>query len=63
MNIGIPFAFFGGMQEWLIVLLILVLLFGATKIPQLMRGIGRGYGELRTGLKEGRAPDKEGTQE
>ncbi len=42
-----------GMEIWLIVLVIL-LLFGGAKIPQLMRGIGRGVGELQEGLKETR---------
>lgn len=63
MNPGIPLAFFGGVQEWLLVLLALLLLFGSTKIPALMRGIGRGYGELHAGLKEGRSPDKEADKE
>ena len=45
---------FGGGQEWLVVLLIVLLLFGGAKIPQLMRGVGKGMGELQKGLEEGR---------
>jgi sec-independent protein translocase protein TatA len=40
----------------IIVLLIAILLFGAKKIPELMRGVGQGVGELHKGLAEGKAP-------
>ena len=46
------FAFFGSGQEWLIVLVLVLVLFGGTKIPQLMRGVGRGIGEFQEGLKD-----------
>ncbi|MEA2554053.1 MAG: sec-independent protein translocase protein TatA [Fimbriimonadaceae bacterium] len=38
----------------LIVLIIVLLLFGGKKIPELMRGIGQGVGELKKGINEGR---------
>lgn len=37
---------FGG-QEIIIILVIVLLLFGGTKIPQLMRGLGRGMNEFK----------------
>ncbi len=40
--------------EWLIILVVILLLFGGTKIPQLMRGVGKGVGELQRGLEEGK---------
>ena len=40
--------------EWLMIALIILILFGGAKIPQLMRGVGRGMGELQKGLKEGK---------
>lgn len=46
-NIG-PF----GVQELLIILLVLVFLFGATRIPALGRALGEGVRNLRKGLKE-----------
>lgn len=46
-----------GMQEILIILLIVLLLFGATRIPALMRSLGRGVGSFKKGLKED--PDTE----
>ncbi len=42
-----------GMWELLIIILVVVLLFGSTKIPQLMRGFGSGINEFKKGLKEG----------
>jgi sec-independent protein translocase protein TatA len=41
-----------GTQELLIIAIVLVLLFGATKIPQLMRGLGTGVKEFRSAMKE-----------
>ena len=32
----------------------ILLLFGGSKIPQLMRGLGRGMGEFHTGVAEGK---------
>ena len=36
--------------HWLIVLLIVVLLFGARKIPELMKGIGEGIRNFKEGV-------------
>ena len=41
-------GFIGG-QEILIIGLIILLLFGGKKIPQLMRGLGRGIKEFKEG--------------
>lgn len=40
-----------GISELLVLLAIVVLLFGATRLPQLGRGIGEGIRNLRKGLK------------
>lgn len=42
--------------EWVIVLLIVVLLFGAAKIPELARALGKAKGEFEKGAREGREP-------
>ena len=42
-----------GWSELLVIMLIVLLLFGSTKIPQLMRGVGSGINEFKKGLKEG----------
>lgn len=41
-----------GMPEILLILLIVVLLFGAKKIPELARGLGRGIREFKDASKE-----------
>ena len=41
-----------GAQELLIILFILVLLFGATKIPALARGLGKSVKEFKKGINE-----------
>ena len=41
-----------GVQELLIILLALCLLFGAKKIPELARGLGQSMKEFRRALKE-----------
>ena len=35
-----------GMGEWIVILLVIVLLFGGKKIPELMRGLGKGIREF-----------------
>lgn len=45
-------AFGLGGQELIILLVIVLLFFGGAKIPQLMRGLGRGVGEFQEGLKD-----------
>jgi sec-independent protein translocase protein TatA len=40
-----------GLPELLIILLIVVVIFGASKLPQLGRGLGEGISNFRDGLK------------
>lgn len=42
-----------GAMELIFILLIVVVLFGSTKIPQLGRGIGEGIRNFKRGLKGG----------
>lgn len=49
-----PLALGLGTPEIIMILVIILLLFGGAKIPQLMRGVGRGVGELQKGLEEGK---------
>ncbi len=41
-----------GILEILVVLLIVLLLFGARKLPELARSIGKSLSELRKGMKD-----------
>jgi len=49
MNLSILLGMVGGWQIVVIVLVIL-LLFGGKKIPELMRGLGRGVKEFKDGI-------------
>lgn len=49
-----------GVPELLVILLIVVVIFGASKLPQLGRGFGEGIRNFRKGLKddaEGESPN------
>jgi sec-independent protein translocase protein TatA len=57
----VPLALFGsfGFQELLVVLLIVVFLFGARRIPEIARGLGEGIRGFRSSLKGGKdEPDE-----
>jgi sec-independent protein translocase protein TatA len=41
-----------GLPEVLVILFIVLLIFGANRIPQLMRGIGRGVKEFKDATKD-----------
>jgi sec-independent protein translocase protein TatA len=41
-----------GMGEWVIIFLVVVLLFGGKKIPELARGLGKGIREFKDASKE-----------
>lgn len=57
MPMQLPLANILGPYGLVIIGGLLLLLFGGAKIPELMRGIGRGAGELKKGLEEGKQPD------
>lgn len=42
-----------GTQEIILIAIVVILMFGAKKIPQLMRGVGSGIKEFKDGMKEG----------
>jgi sec-independent protein translocase protein TatA len=43
---------FPGMPEMMIVLFLALLLFGGSKLPSLMRNLGRSANEFKAGMKE-----------
>lgn len=45
-------AGFVGPQEIIIILIIVLLLFGGRKIPELMKGLGKGMKEFKNATKE-----------
>ena len=48
-----------GIQEILVLLLILLVLFGGRKIPELARGLGRGITEFKQGIRDEPKESKE----
>ncbi|MBQ9678400.1 MAG: twin-arginine translocase TatA/TatE family subunit [Prevotella sp.] len=52
-----------GLQEILVIALIILLLFGGKKIPELMKGLGKGVKSFKDGMKEVDVDDKEDKQE
>ncbi len=50
-----PLAFIGGLGPWelLIIAFIVLLLFGATRLPGVFRSLGSGVHEFKKGMSEG----------
>lgn len=48
-----------GTTEWLILIAILLLLFGANKLPAMGKGLGEGIRNFRNAFKEGVSDEKE----
>lgn len=51
-----------GATEILLILLVVVLLFGGRKIPELMKGIGQGMKEFKKASRLDDEPDKSKTE-
>ena len=47
-----------GITEIIIIALIVLLLFGGKKIPELMKGLGKGVKSFKDGMKEGDEAEK-----
>ena len=53
------FLFTMGGTEWLLIALVVLLLFGGKKIPELMKGLGKGVSEFKKGKSEGNEPQED----
>lgn len=47
-----------GVPELMIIFLIIIVLFGASRLPQIGKGIGEGIRNFKKGIKEGEEPDQ-----
>lgn len=67
--IKIKEAMLPGGMEWIIIVFVVLLLFGGKKIPELMRGLGKGIkefnnaratveGEIKEGIRQAELEDK-----
>ena len=52
-----------GMPELIIGLVVILLLFGAKRVPELARGLGSGVREFKKGTTEGEVEDKKEEEE
>ena len=52
-----------GMPELIIGLVVILLLFGAKRVPELARGLGSGVREFKKGQQEGEVKDEEEKEE
>ena len=48
-----------GIWEILIIALVILLLVGGKKIPELMKGLGKGVSSFKKGMKEGEQPEEQ----
>ena len=59
----IPLVFNFGVWELVLIALVVLLIFGGKKIPELMKGVGTGVRNFKAGLKEDDVDDQTGTQQ
>lgn len=59
----IPLVFNFGVWELVLIALVVLLIFGGKKIPELMKGVGKGVRNFKAGLKEDDVDDQTGTQQ
>ena len=61
--ISMPLAFLQniGLPELIVILFIILLLFGAKRLPEVMRSLGKGVKEFKKGVKEGEEGEREST--
>lgn len=52
-----------GGSEWILIILIVLLMFGGKKIPELMRGVGRGIREFNDAKSNVKSEIEEGMNE
>jgi sec-independent protein translocase protein TatA len=52
-----------GVTELVIILVIVIVLFGASRLPQIGRGLGEGIANFKRSVKTGKDPDEESKSE
>jgi sec-independent protein translocase protein TatA len=62
MSLNIIAGLVGG-QEILLILIIVLLFFGGAKIPELMRGLGKGVKEFKDASKNDKEPETKKDEE
>lgn len=54
-------GFIPGGGEWIILLVIILVLFGAKKLPELARGLGKSITNFKSGLNEAQVEEDDAT--
>lgn len=62
LNFVLLFLGLGG-SELLVIMLVVLLLFGGKKIPELMRGLGKGVRNFKDGMKDVATDDEKEKEE
>ena len=62
LNSTLLFSLPGG-GEWILIIIVVLLMFGGKKIPELMRGIGRGMREFNDAKNNVKSEIEEGMKE
>ena len=62
LNFVLLFLGLGGL-ELLVIMLVVLLLFGGKKIPELMRGLGKGVRSFKDGMKDVTTDDEKKKEE
>jgi len=52
-----------GGSEWILIILVVLLMFGGRKIPELMRGVGRGIREFQDAKSSVKSEIEDGMKE
>jgi len=63
MLLQLPLLGIIGMQEILVIAVVVLVLFGGKKIPELMRGLGSGVKSFKEGMKDGMPDDDDARQD
>jgi sec-independent protein translocase protein TatA len=58
MNLFVVLLALPGGAEWILIVLVILLLFGGRKIPELMKGLGKGMKEFKNATKEEDSEEK-----
>lgn len=52
-----------GITDWVIILVIVLVLFGGKRLPELARSLGRSISEFKKGIKEGEQEIKQSLED
>ena len=63
LNLNIFLLSMPGGSEWILIIVVILLMFGGKKIPELMRGVGKGIREFNDAKENVKSEIQEGMKE